>query len=191
MTDMAQGRINTLGSLNGLNSKLESLNALRAERQREYDALTIAMEALSSANDALRQRFSPELNRQAGELFARLTGGRYADLGLTRSFEASATPAGELLPRSALALSQGTAEQLYLAVRLAICNMTLGGEEKSPLLLDDALVNFDDRRMELALELLKELGEERQILLFSCHGREAAWAKAHGVAVCHLQSAEE
>ena len=167
---------------------MELLNARRGERQQELDAITVAMEALSSANDALRQRFSPELNRQAGELFARLTGGRYADLGLTRSFEATATPAGELLPRSALALSQGTAEQLYLAVRLAICNMTLGGEEKPPLLLDDAMVNFDDRRMELALDLLKELGAERQILLFSCHRREAEWAERHGVTVCPLQS---
>ena len=191
MVDMNQGTLNTIGDLKELYSELESLNARRAERQREFDAITIAMEALSSANDALRQRFSPELNRQAGELFARLTGGKYADLGLTRTFEASATPAGEILPRSALALSRGTAEQLYLAVRLAICNMTLGGGERAPLLLDDALVNFDDRRMELALELLRELGEERQILLFSCHRREAEWAADRGVAVCPLQSERE
>ena len=188
MADMTQGKLNTLGNLNELYSELESLGERRTERQRELDAINVAMEALSSANDALRQRFSPELNRQAGELFARLTGGRYADLGLTRSFEASATPAGELLPRSSLALSAGTAEQLYLAVRLAVCNMTLGGEEKPPILLDDALVNFDDRRMELALEVLKELGEKRQILLFSCHRRESEWAERHGVAVCPLQS---
>ena len=191
MVDMNQGKLNTMGDLAELYSEMELLNARRAERQREFDAITIAMEALSSANDALRQRFSPELNRQAGELFARLTGGKYADLGLTRTFEASATPAGEIMPRSALALSRGTAEQLYLAVRLAVCNMTLGGEERAPLLLDDALVNFDDKRMELALELLRELGEERQILLFSCHRREAEWAERRGVAVCPLQSERE
>ena len=188
MVDMNQGKLNTIGDFSTLHSELKSLNARRVERQQEFDAITIAMEALSSANDALRQRFSPELNRKAGELFARLTGGKYADLGLTRSFEASATPVGEILPRSALALSCGTAEQLYLAVRLAICNMTLSGEECPPLLLDDALVNFDDKRMELALELLKELGAKRQILLFSCHLRETEWAEEHGVAVCPLHS---
>ena len=42
-------------------------------------------------------------------------------------------------------------------------------------MLDDALANFDDRRMALALECLEELGEERQILLFTCHSRENAW----------------
>ena len=53
----------------------------------------------------------------------------------------------------------------------------------APVLLDDALCAFDDKRMGLALALLKELGAERQILLFSCHGREAAWGGAHGVPV--------
>lgn len=188
--DMALGRRNTLGEADALYARLDGLNARRAERQREYDALTVAMEALSAANDTLRERFSPALNAKAGELFARLTGGKYAALGLTRSFEASATPAGELLPRSALALSRGTVEQLYLAVRLAVCELTLGGEEPPPLVLDDALADFDDRRMELALDLLRELGEGRQILLFTCHSREADWAETHGVDVCRLQSAE-
>lgn len=90
---------------------------------------------------------------------------------------------GEALPQSALALSTGTAEQLYLAVRLAVCRLTVPG---APILLDDALASFDDGRMALALELLRGLGEGRQILLFSCHSREAAWARAQGVPVIEL-----
>ena len=48
--------------------------------------------------------------------------------------------------------------------------VTVDGE-----VLDDALANFDDSRAALALECLEELGEERQILLFTCHSRERAW----------------
>jgi DNA repair exonuclease SbcCD ATPase subunit len=188
--DMLRGRMGTMGDERDISARLEELQTLHTRRQREYDALTVAMEALSNANDTLRQRFSPALNRAAGKLFSRMTGGEYSDLGLARTFEATATPEGELIPRSALALSRGTVEQLYLAVRLAVCQLTLAGEEPAPLVLDDALVNFDDGRMALALELLKELGEERQILLFSCHSREAAWAQAQGVPVCRLQSAQ-
>ena len=44
-----------------------------------------------------------------------------------------------------------------------------------PLILDDAFVNFDDARLEQALLLLKELAGERQVILFSCHKREAAF----------------
>lgn len=74
-------------------------------------------------------------------------------------------------------------DQLYLAVRLAVCQLTA---PDAPILLDDALAAFDDGRMALALELLRGLGEERQILLFSCHSREAAWARAQGVPVIEL-----
>lgn len=186
--DMARGRMDTLGDIDELYAKLDSLSARREERQREYDALTMAMDALSAANDTLRQRFSPQLNRRASELFARLTGGEYAALELSRSFDASVVPAGQVLPRSALALSRGTVEQLYLAVRLAVCQLTLDGEDPPPLVLDDALADFDDRRMELALELLRELGQERQILLFTCHSREADWARRVGVPTISLQS---
>ena len=78
-----------------------------------------------------------------------------------------------------------------LAVRLAVCELTWPDGEKAPLVLDDALVNFDDSRMELALALLKELGQTRQILLFTCHSREGAWAAANGVPVLCLQSGGE
>lgn len=154
-----------------------------ARRLEEYDALTIALDALGAANDALRQRFSPALNRKAGELFAALTGGRWPRLTLARDFSAQAAGEGEALPHPSLALSTGTEEQLYLAVRLALCALTVPG---APLVLDDALAAFDDRRMALALELLKEHSAERQILLFSCHSREAEWARAHNVSVITL-----
>ena len=148
-----------------------------SSRLEEYDALDIAMKALSSANDELRQRFSPALNQEAARILSALTGGRYQHLTLSRDFSAQAG-AGDDLPRSALYLSAGTMDQLYLALRLAICRLTLPG---APLVLDDALANFDDQRLDLALGYLQQLGQERQILLFSCHRREGEWALAHHV----------
>lgn len=156
------------------------LNGQLARRLEEYDALTMALDALSAANAALRERFSPALNREAGEIFSALTGGRWPRLSLARDFTAQAVREDGALPRSWLALSAGTAEQLYLSVRLAICALTA---PDAPLVLDDALCAFDDGRCALALDYLKETARERQILLFSCHSREADWAGAHGVPV--------
>ena len=76
------------------------------------------------------------------------------------------------MPRKALSLSKGTVDQLYLAVRLAVCQLCLPGEERAPLVLDDALVAFDDGRMKLALDCLVEVAGERQVLLFTCQSRE-------------------
>lgn len=179
----ADGALSQMGDPEGAEDRKSELDKQLAQRLEEYDALSTALEALSAANDQLRQRFSPALNQKAGELFAALTGGRWDRLALARDFSAQAAREGEALPRSALALSAGTIDQLYLAVRLAVCVLTV---PDAPILLDDALSAFDDGRMERALTLLKELGEERQILLFSCHSREAAWARAQGVPVIEL-----
>lgn len=148
------------------------------QRTAEYEALDLALSVLEQANVALRERFSPVLNREAAAIFSQLTGGKYSELTLSRDFSA-VTEGGH----SALYLSAGTADQLYLAVRLALCRLTV---PDAPLLLDDALCSFDDRRMVQALETLRQMGQSRQILLFSCHNREADWATQNGIPTIHL-----
>ena len=70
-----------------------------------------------------------------------------------------------------LSLSGGTADGLYLAVRLAICRLLLPAS--APIVLDDALAMLDDTRLRLALQLLQQEAASRQILLFTCQSREA------------------
>lgn len=172
---MARGELKTLGDPAQARERREEAREELEERRREYDAISLALEGLDRANRALQERFAPGLNRRAGELMERLTGGKYDKVTLTREFEALAEEKGAMLPRRVLTLSQGTADQLYLAVRLAICELAMPGAEPAPLVLDDALANFDDRRMALALDTLRELAQRRQILLFTCHGREGEY----------------
>lgn len=172
---LATGELNTLGDPALFEARREELGEELERLSDEHDALSLALEALSAANTSLQARFSPALNAAAGDILSTLTGGKYARVGLNRQFEASAQEAEAALPRSALALSQGTAEQVYLAVRLAVCAMALPTEESAPLILDDALDAFDDTRMALALDYLLTLAQERQILLFTCHTREGSY----------------
>ena len=153
----------------------EELENQLARRREEYAALTAAMSALEEANTQLQERFSPELNSLTGQYMARLTGGRYQTVTLNRELEALAARTGDVLPHSALYLSRGTADQLYLAVRLAVCALCL--PQKPPILLDDALAAFDDGRVEQALALLRELAVEQQVLLFTCQQREGTTLK--------------
>ena len=186
---MAQGELNTLGAPEEFQARREAALEELDRRRAEYDAIAAALAALEGAHGQLQARFSPALNHRAGELLAKLTGGKYDKVALTQQFEALAEEHDGLTPRRALALSQGTADQLYLAVRLAVCELVLPGEEPCPLVLDDALANFDDGRCALALALLEELGKERQILLFTCHTREAGLLAGHpGVSIQSLQS---
>lgn len=167
--NQARGKQQALGDPAILSARLEQVGEELERRRREYQAISIAMETLQQANAQLQQRFSPQLNRAAGALLSRLTGGKYHALSLDKELEASASGERDVLPHSALYLSKGTVDQIYLAVRLAVCDLCL---PDVPLVLDEALAAFDDVRAKRALELLQELSAQRQILLFSCHTRE-------------------
>ncbi len=174
--DRATGRLQLLGDAGMLEAALAEKRERLAAAREEYDAISLAIETLEHANTTLQNRFSPELGRRATEYFSALTGGKYDAVALDHSFRALTTEAGESVGRDAAFLSQGAADQLYLAVRLAICDMVLPEEEKSvPLVLDDALINFDDARCAAALELLLRSAETRQILLLTCQSRERAY----------------
>ena len=70
-------------------------------------------------------------------------------------------------------------------MRLAVCESVLPPEKEVPLILDDALAAFDDERCAAALEYLRTCG--RQVLLFTCHSREARMtAGKPGVTVTRL-----
>ncbi len=175
--DLRAGRMEALGDPAALEARREQLATRIEALLRRYDALTMAMEALEQADGTLRSRFAPQICRLAGEYLSKMTGGRYDHLILQRDLTIRAQAAGDAVTRPAAALSSGTADQLYLAVRLAVSGAVLPPD--APLVLDDALLTFDDERLGAAMELLLELSKTRQILLFTCQSREQAWLDAH------------
>lgn len=170
--DTLTGQIRSLDRSSDLQDQLAQKREQLSSLQAEYDAIALAMDALTQANTTLQNRFSPALGARAAEIFSAITAGRYGKVLLSRDFSLSAEMAGDPVGRSIRLLSQGAADQLYLAVRLAICDMVLPTEKRVPLILDDALVSFDDDRLRAALDYLLAESEKRQILLFSCQKRE-------------------
>lgn len=171
--DLATGAQRTLGDPAVIEGKAMTLTGEIEELNRRYSALTLAVEALSEANVKLQTRFSPEVSRKAGEIMSRLTDGKYEKLYFDKGFDAGAKEGTSPETHNVLALSDGTADEIYLSLRLAMCELLLGGDDPCPIVLDDALANFDDRRCQNALNVLLDLSKTRQIILFSCHSREA------------------
>ena len=66
-------------------------------------------------------------------------------------------------------LSNGTADQAYLSMRLAMSNLISSDGEPLPLFLDDSLTQYDDKRMQSTVEYLKKYSENQQIIMFTCH----------------------
>ena len=155
-----------------LQTKLSQARLRLSELERTYQAIVCAQNALDDAMQELQRRFAPDINRRAGYFLSRLTDGVYDRISVADDLTVLAARDNETTLRTASWRSEGTGDQMYLALRLAVWEVL---SPDSPLVLDDALIRFDQTRLEKAMELLAELGEKRQILLFSCQDREKIW----------------
>ena len=137
----------------------------------------------------------PLLDR-AGQILDRLTGGRWVALRAeedanTRRLMVVRADANRL---GTAELSEGTADQVFLALRLAAvaelhAERIAGGQPALPLVLDDVLIAFDDDRTAVALAILRDLAPGLQVIVFTHHRRVAdAAARLDGVVVCELPS---
>ena len=161
------GRMDLLGDRETLRRSLEASQRRIRELEMTFKALCYGLEALEEARSQLQRRFAPRITKQAQSLFARLTGGRYDLLTMTQDLSVHAGAVGEDTLRSHLWRSEGTIDQLYLAVRLAVARELT---PDSPLILDDALIRFDAKRMSIAMKILEEEAATKQVVVFSCRG---------------------
>ncbi len=121
------------------------------------------------------------LLRRAGELFTTLTLGSFK--GLQTDFDDRDEPVlagvrAKGRPVRVEGMSDGTRDQLYLALRLATLEKYLTHGEPLPFVVDDILINFDDKRSAATLKVLAELSRSTQVILFTHHERLKDMAEA-------------
>lgn len=149
----------------------EQLHEMRdrlARLQRRREVYELTREALEAAYQQTLQGITEPLEQQMAQMLKVLTQGRYEQIRVdNEDFQPvvfSPQKGGEAEEGD---LSCATTEQLYLAARLALTEL-LWPAQGPPLLLDDPLVNFDDQRRHAAAQLLQDVAQRRQILLFTC-----------------------
>ena len=165
-----QGRMEIIGSAEDLRLQHKRISDRIAHFEDTYTALTIAQEALMQARSELQRRFAPRITRRAQQLLSAMTDGRYQSLTMGEDFSLRASAGQEDVLHDALWRSDGTIDQLYLALRLAVAEELT---PEAPLILDDALVRFDDTRMAAALNILRKMAGTKQVICFTCQKREA------------------
>jgi uncharacterized protein YhaN len=154
---------------------------------RRYVTLTLARKVLGREIERYRERNQTPVLGRAGELFAALTCASYR--GVRSEFDdadrrqlVAVDAEGQL--KNMAALSSGTRDQLFLALRLATLEEALERGEPMPFIADDILVEFDEDRSRAALDVLARLGRRTQILLFSHHAHIADQARELGDHAC-------
>lgn len=164
-----QGSMETLGNQAELEGQLRQLRKRIGKLNRTYAALELAQATLATATAELQRRFAPQIAKQAQEIFGQLTDGRYDRLTLSQDMSLQAGAEEESVLHTAQWRSEGTVDQMYLSLRIAVSKALT---PDAPLILDDALVRFDDVRHAAAMEILKQQAQHRQIILFTCQNRE-------------------
>jgi chemotaxis protein histidine kinase CheA len=164
-----RGRMEHLPEPELLQRRLNQTRRRLSELELTQQAIDCALDALQTARMELQRRFAPKIAQRAGYFLSRLTGGVYDRIQIGEDLSVQAARNNETTLRSPRWRSEGTGDQMYLALRLAVWEVLA---PECPIVLDDALIRFDQERMERAMDLLQELSEKRQILLFSCQERE-------------------
>lgn len=151
---------------------LESANADIAASAREWAVPKIGSLLVGHVIEQHRVSQRDPLMIRAGDLFAGLTGGTLA--GISQAFDDADAPrligqrsSGE--PLRIEEMSEGTRDQLYLALRLAYLEDYAGRAGAAPFVGDDLFTTFDDARTAHGLKALAAIGNSIQPILFTHH----------------------
>jgi len=139
----------------------------------QYARLKIASKILNQAIERYRNKSQEPILKRTTELFKQITGGSFQ--GVRAEFDDTGQPVlvgvrpggKEIVPVEGM--SDGTADQLYLALRLAGLQDYLERNEPIPFIVDDILIKFDDDRAVAALRALEGLSEQTQVIFFTHH----------------------
>lgn len=161
--------------------QVESLKNVLEENERlreELTAIDLALDTMMELSSSIRDSFGLHLNKTASELIDGITGGIYNSMSVDENLNVFMNTKTKLVPVDQV--SSGTMDQIYLALRLAAAKLIQSGQDEMPLIFDDSFVLYDDSRLRTALKWLCK-AYEGQIIVFTCHQREAQMLTANQI----------
>ncbi len=177
----ARGQVEQLaGDVPDLADAEDELAAARndLERVERLDrTLARTIEFLERAEERVHRNVAPVLRATVLEWLPQATGGRYADCRVDPESLQVDVRGGRGPWRRAALLSHGTAEQIYLLLRLALTRHLVTPGEVCPLILDDVVAACDAERKQVVLDTLHALSAETQVILFTHEEDVRAWAR--------------
>lgn len=164
-------------TLQRIDEEIEELCTRKRQLEETGFSLKTALEVLTEASAEIQKDFTPALNRKMSGMIEKLSGGRYYDVkaGDELFLKTLSPETGDIA--SILALSGGTVDQMYLALRLAAAELIASDAERLPHVMDEVFAQYDDKRTYSGFALLKELAFDRQVIFFTCKRREVDMAR--------------
>ncbi|MDD7740736.1 MAG: AAA family ATPase [Fusicatenibacter sp.] len=144
--------------------------------EEELCAVNLAAQTIRELSSEMQNRIGGKLQNQMSSVFAALTEGKYTKVTVDEKLQMRLCTQEQSIPLEKV--SRGAIEQAYFALRMGAMNV-LCGEEEIPVILDEAFVMYDKKRMKQALAWLHE--NRSQILVFTCQEREEQACKELGI----------
>ena len=176
-----------LEHLGNCKTKAANLKRVLAENDRireEIAAIDLAQETMTELSSSIHDSFGLYLNKEASRLVSGITGGIYDSMSIDENLNVFLNTKRKLVPIDQV--SSGTMDQIYLALRLAAARLLQGDGELFPLIFDDSFTQYDDERLRTALKWMAE-SYGGQMIIFTCHKREAQMLRAHQVDFNHIE----
>lgn len=165
--ELLNDRLTQIGDVAALEEEIATVKEQLQDLEAEAHAYDLAIDTLEAASRSVRRAVIPRLKSQLQDQLAPITNGRYRDVRIGEDLALQVKTQDQRSFKDVDDLSLGTRSLIYLLERVALARIIGGNAEPPPLLLDEALVHADRRRMRAALDELRRLGEEHQIILFS------------------------
>ena len=155
-------------SFDELKLENETVETRLADDYRQLAVLLLAKRSLEEAIAQWERKSQPEVYRCASYLFEQMTEGAWQSVRMNPQGDIEVVDAIKTT-RAPHLLSLGTRQQLYLSLRIALLMTAENVGRGLPIMCDDILVNFDDKRRVQAVRALAQLAQKRQVILFTCH----------------------
>ncbi|MEF2965501.1 AAA family ATPase [Paenibacillus sp. M1] len=172
-----QESLEARGLQEDLQQQLAERQAALEETVDRYAVMAVTRELIARVRKIYEEERQPEVLKAASGYLEEMTGGVYRRILVKMGSQELMAEHRDHGPISSSFLSRGTAEQLYLAMRLALSD-AVAGRVGMPILLDDLFVNFDAARLAGALSVLKRVADKHQIIMMTCHAHVMEGVKA-------------
>ncbi len=156
-----------------LATEIETLKENLKMARKDWLTNRIALDLLQSVKNKYEKEKQPEVIGKAKKHFSKITDGKYPDLRVPFGQQEITISDRHKKIKALRALSRGTKEQLLLSLRLGFIESYEKEAEPLPIVMDEVLVNFDEKRAQKLSEILSDFGQNRQILIFTCHRHTA------------------
>lgn len=188
LSEKLAGQNAMMRSVSDIKSDIEGINAQISALSKKLSSYKKAYEWIEKAHLEIKLNYAPALNKKVAEIFEILTCGKYDSVKVGENFDLNYKNEFNEITKP-MYLSSGAYDLLYISLRLASLSLICEGKIP-PVILDDAFIQLDDKRLKVIVDFLKSNEKFSQVIAFTCHEENAKIVDNKNLHIIKLENTE-